>query len=97
MVYVSSGYGDHSVYALDAATGTKLWSWVYPGFPAAPVVANGVVYVDSPSGAIVALGASAGRRLWRYHAAGSVYSSPAVANGMVYVASSQGSVIAFGL
>ncbi len=46
VVYIGSG--DHNVYALNASTGAKLWSYttgdtVY----SSPAVANGVVYVGS--------------------------------------------------
>ena len=51
IVYV--GNGDGNVYALDANTGTKIWSYtigngevIIPFFPP-PTVANGIVYIDS--------------------------------------------------
>jgi outer membrane protein assembly factor BamB len=46
VVYVASH--DHDVYALNAKTGSKLWSYATGGFvDGSPVVANGVVYVGS--------------------------------------------------
>jgi outer membrane protein assembly factor BamB len=48
VVYVGSGYGDNNVYALDAATGTLLWSYATGGpVRSSPAVANGVVYIGS--------------------------------------------------
>jgi outer membrane protein assembly factor BamB len=63
VVYV--GAVDHNVYALNATTGAKLWSYttgndVY----SSPAVANGVVYVGSEDGNVYALNASTGVKLW---------------------------------
>ena len=65
MVYVGSE--DFNVYALNASTGAKLWSyttgsWVH----SSPAVANGVVYVGSDDGNVYALNASTGAKLWRH-------------------------------
>ena len=46
VVYVGSA--DHNVYALNAGTGAKLWSYTAGGVSdSSPAVANGVVYVGS--------------------------------------------------
>ena len=90
VVYASSW--DDNVYALNASTGAKLWSfatgfWVCCG---APAVANGAVYAGSVDGNLYALNASTGAKLWSFAAvntSGGGYSSPAVVNGIVYVAS----------
>jgi outer membrane protein assembly factor BamB len=98
MVYVGSA--DNNVYALDASTGAKLWSYTTGFFvESSPAVANGVVYVgsDYPDSKVCALNARTGVRLWAYTASSGVYSSPAVANGVVYVGSDLGRVYAFGL
>jgi len=81
------------VYAVDALSGVKLWSfstgnlWVY----SSPAVANGVVYVGSydhltstNSGNLYALNASTGKMLWSYPIGTEVFSSPIVANNVVY-------------
>jgi outer membrane protein assembly factor BamB len=47
-------------------------------------VANGVVYIGSYDGYVLALNASTGALLWSY-ASYQVWSSPAVVNGIVYV------------
>jgi eukaryotic-like serine/threonine-protein kinase len=55
VVYVASH--DHDVYALNAKTGSKLWSYATGGFvDGSPVVANGVVYVGSADGNAYAFG-----------------------------------------
>jgi outer membrane protein assembly factor BamB len=46
---------DGTVYALDASTGQKLWSYTTGGFvPSSPTVANGEVYVGSGDGKLYA-------------------------------------------
>jgi len=96
VVYVGSG---GYVYALDASTGTKLWSYLVGGnhLTSSPAVANGVVYVGSWDLNLYALNAKTGARLWRYRTGWYVESSPAVANGMVYVGSGDSKLYAFGL
>jgi hypothetical protein len=92
MVYVGSG--DKSLYALNASTGAKRWSFTAASaVVSSPAVANGIVYFASDdlqtgAGNVYALNATTGTKLWSYAASGPfVSSSPAVANGVVYVAS----------
>jgi outer membrane protein assembly factor BamB len=95
VVYVGSGLGDGNVYALNASTGAKLWSYATGGtVVSAPAVANGMVYVDSDDFNVYALNASTGAKLWSYTAGNGVDSSPAVTNGVVYVGSDDGDVYA---
>jgi polyvinyl alcohol dehydrogenase (cytochrome) len=76
--------------ALDPATGKLLWQVGDPqnaAAYAAPVVANGVVYVGSMAASgdqMYALDAATGEILWRFAAGGSVGSHPAVVDGRVY-------------
>ena len=96
IVYVGSGH--HSVFALDAMTGVKIWN--YPqstGMGSSPAVAGGIVYLALNSGNICALNASSGISLWNY-AIGIDYtcSSPAIANGVLYIKSVNGYLYAFG-
>ena len=76
--------------ALDPPTGKILWQTGDPqnaAAYAAPVVANGVIYVGSmaPSGdQMYALDAATGEILWHFAAGGSVGTHPAVADGRVY-------------
>src|SRR5580704_12943410 len=87
VVYVGSwGDFDSNVYALNASTGAKLWSYTTGGqLVSSPAVANGVVYIGSGDSNVYALHASTGAKLWSYTTGAGVESSPAVANGVVYV------------
>lgn len=83
IVYV--GADDENLYALDAGSGAKVWSY-NAGTPIVntPAVVNGVVYLGA--GALYALSASDGRQLWSGLAtAAGVTASPAVSGGRVYV------------
>jgi eukaryotic-like serine/threonine-protein kinase len=55
VVYVGSG--DTNVYALNARTGARLWSYATGSqVISSPVVANGMVYVGSGDGKLYAFG-----------------------------------------
>lgn len=95
VVYIGSA--DSKVYALNASTGAKLWSYRTGGVQSSPAVANGVVHIGSGDYNVYALNASTGVKLWSYATGAGVYSSPAVANGVVYVGSLDNNVYAFGL
>jgi outer membrane protein assembly factor BamB len=78
VVYFGCG---NSLYALNASTGAKLWSYATgSAVNSSPAVANGVVYFSSDN--IYALNASTGAKLWSFVA--SRETSPTVANGVVY-------------
>ena len=65
VVYVGSN--DDNVYALNASTGTQLWSYTTGNLVnSSPAVANGVVYVGSGDDNVYALNASTGAKLWSY-------------------------------
>jgi eukaryotic-like serine/threonine-protein kinase len=83
VVYV--GCDDNNVYALDASTGTQLWSFTTGNPVNSTAVADGVVYVGSGDFNVYALDASTGAQLWSFNTGGWVFSSPAVANGVVYI------------
>jgi outer membrane protein assembly factor BamB len=86
VVYIGSG--DGLVSALNATTGTKLWSYSIGSYlNGSPAVANGVVYVGSDLNDIVALNSNTGSLLWSYTLLEGVQSSPTVANGVVYICS----------
>ena len=79
---------DGAVYALNASTGTVLWSNEIGGIlPSSPAVANGVVYIGSFDHNVYALNASTGAKLWSFTTGDQVESSPTVANGVVYIGS----------
>ena len=84
IVYI--GGLDHNVYALDARTGAKVWSYTTGDMVgSAPAVANGVVYVGSWDHNVYALDARTGAKVWSYTTGNIVFSSPTVANGEVCV------------
>jgi eukaryotic-like serine/threonine-protein kinase len=96
MVYI--GNVNHHVYALNAATGAKQWSFTAgAAVESSPAVANGVVYVGSDDDNVYALNAATGVSLWRFTAGLPVVSSPAVANGVVYIGGQDGNLYAFHL
>ena len=91
------GSDDGNVYALNASTGAKLWSFSTGSAAAlyvSPAVANGVVYIGSFDANMYALNASMGTKLWSYNTGGAVSSSPAVVNGVVYFGSTDSNVYA---
>jgi outer membrane protein assembly factor BamB len=58
VVYVGSD--DNNLYALNATTGAKLWSYTTGGYvDSSPSVVKGVVYVGSDDGNVYAIGSAA--------------------------------------
>jgi outer membrane protein assembly factor BamB len=89
VVYIGSDTPDNTVYALNAATGAKLWTYLTGGAVwSSPAVANGVVYVGSNDDHVYALDATTGAKLWSYPD-NVLLSSPTVANGVFYACSYQ--------
>jgi len=88
------GSDDGNVYALNASTGTKLWSFA-TGNPvdSSPAVANGVVYIIGGIN-VYALNAGTGAKLWSFATGSLAITSPAVANSVVYVGSDDHNVYA---
>jgi outer membrane protein assembly factor BamB len=65
VVYVGSA--DDNIYALNAATGAKLWSFTTGNsVESSPAVVNGVVYIGSDDGNLYALNAATGALKWSY-------------------------------
>jgi outer membrane protein assembly factor BamB len=89
------GSDDGNVYALNAGTGAKLWSYTTAGIvTSSPAVVNGVVYFGSSDSNVYALNAGTGTKLWSFATGSNVYSSPAVTNGVVYIGSDNGNMYA---
>jgi outer membrane protein assembly factor BamB len=85
MVYVGSC--DGNLYALDAATGAKIWSYkTGDQVCATPTVEGGIVYVVSFDQNMYALDAKTGTKIWSFKIGiTDPNSSPAISNGIVYV------------
>ena len=83
------GASDCNVYALNAADGTKLWSYKTGDYvESSPAVSDGVVYIGSNDGNLYALRTSNGHKLWSSPIDG--VGSPVVVNGAVYAFSAVG-------
>jgi outer membrane protein assembly factor BamB len=80
------GSADWNVYALDAATGQRAWTFpTSGGVFSSPTILDGVAYIGSNDGYIYALSLSTGEVVWKRRlglAAG--VRSPAIADGVVY-------------
>jgi uncharacterized repeat protein (TIGR01451 family) len=87
VVYIGSD--DGNLYALNASTGQKLWSFSTGSGQSildAPAVADGVVYIGSYDGILYALNASTGKELWSFvTGTNPVVGPPTVMDGVVYV------------
>jgi outer membrane protein assembly factor BamB len=91
--YVGSFNGD--IYALNASTGNKIWS-----FPtgdsvwSSPTIVNDVIYVGSNNGVFFALNATTGTQIWNFTTGQAMWSSPAVVDNVVYFGSNDNNVYA---
>jgi outer membrane protein assembly factor BamB len=86
----------NTVYALDANTGSLIWSYggLEPMY-GSPAVANGMVYVATTNNTVYALNAATGMLAWTSGTGDTIAFSPTVANGLVYVGSRDRYVYAF--
>ena len=92
VVYVGSK--DYNIYALNATTGTKVWSYATGNsVEFSPTISNAIVYVGSDDHNVYALSAETGTKVWSYKTGGMV-NTPAVYNGIVYVGSGDQNVYA---
>ena len=91
-ILVAFGSADGNLYALNATTGDKLWSFATGTVvSSSAAVANGVVYNSSTpsrgSNQLYALNTSTGAKLWSFAIPPNL-KSPVVANGALYVTGS---------
>jgi outer membrane protein assembly factor BamB len=83
VVYFGDGAGN--LYAVDVASGLRLWSRDVGNCGGSPAVVAGIVYTATcVSGGLIALDAQSGDVLWSQFLGGGVFGSPAVVNGLVY-------------
>ncbi len=74
-----------TLYALRSSDGALLWHYTSNGGISTPVVANGVVYVGTQGGEVLALRAGNGTLLWRYIDNNFGFLSPQLVDGVLYV------------
>jgi len=92
IVYIGDENG--ALSALDAASGSLLWTYTDPAmsssFTDTPTVVNGVVYIIDNHGTLIALDASTGLVLWTTNLSVGVFSgSPLVVGGTIYASFTQ--------
>jgi eukaryotic-like serine/threonine-protein kinase len=88
IVYFGVNRGGPVVYAVDAATGVRIWSHGGPisQIISSPTLLEGGVYVAFTDGTIRALDAATGQVIWSATQDQGAYSSPAVDKGRLYIA-----------
>jgi len=96
-----------SLYALDAATGKRLWHFKAGecvwGSAAALTQADGggerggKVFVAAWDGLVYGLDAADGKQLWRYDAGEPISGSPCFADGTLFIGTRRGTMLALGL
>jgi len=92
------GSGDHNVYALDAATGTRRWQFTTGNVVhASPAVVNGAVFIGSWDRYMYKLDARTGALRWKFATDGckgpgliGIPSSAAIIDGSVYFGARDG-------
>lgn len=97
------GSWDRRVYALNARTGKKLWSFETDDrVVGAPAYLNRTIYVGTNGGHLYAIAARTGRLRWRAASFTRLgrreyfYATPTVAYGRVYIGNTDGIVYAYG-
>ncbi|QLH81892.1 PQQ-binding-like beta-propeller repeat protein [Halosimplex pelagicum] len=89
------GTTHYQIVALDRSSGEPVWRRTLDGgVVAAPIVADGTVYLGTTEGTVYGLDAESGETAWQHALEGRVDASLAVANGRLYVAASEGGVYA---
>ena len=67
MVYFGSD--DRQVYALNAATGEKIWNYTTGALTeSTPAVVNGILYIGTNNDNLYALNAGTGAKIWSFTA-----------------------------
>ncbi|MBI1969562.1 PQQ-binding-like beta-propeller repeat protein, partial [Candidatus Woesearchaeota archaeon] len=94
-LYFGSGY--NRTYALNATTGTEIWTFQTGGIVmSTPAVADGRVYFGSNDGHLYAVDARTGAFVWKYPFPVGMsvgQNAPAVSEGVVYIAAPQGATV----
>ena len=89
------GSNDGRLYAVDVATGNKIWSYQTGNrVESSCTVADGVVFFGSSDCNVYALDVATGSKIWSFTTEGDVYSAPAVVGGVVYIGSNDDNLYA---
>jgi outer membrane protein assembly factor BamB len=81
----SSDNGPGALYALRATNGSLIWQYKTSNYTTTPLVADGVVYVNSDGGVLAALRVSDGHQLWKQTLDANNIQSPQLVNGVLYL------------
>ncbi len=91
VLYVATSVTDTNgtVYAINATTGSVIWSSPYPtAFLTTPAVSENKVIVAGYNGMVYALNIANGAKIWNYSTGAAImYSSPTIAEGKVFIGS----------
>jgi outer membrane protein assembly factor BamB len=97
------GSWDHRVYAIDARTGRKRWSFEADDrVNTSAAYWQGTVYIGTDGGTLYALSAHSGRLRWKAQSHAKFgsreffYASPTIAYGRVYIGNTDGTMYVFG-
>jgi len=90
VVYFATAKPDKTLYAVDVATGSLIWSTDLAGSLSSPAVSGGRVYIGDKDERINCFDARSGSMIWNRTLGGPCMSSPVVAGGMVYVTANYG-------
>jgi outer membrane protein assembly factor BamB len=97
------GSWDHNVYAVNAATGKKIWSFgADDQVNTSAAYWRGRIFIGSDGGTLYALSARTGRMLWSAQSQSKFgsrefwYATPTVAYGRVYIGNTDGTMYVFG-
>jgi len=87
VIYV--GGMDHKLYAIDAFSGAKLWSFdeAGAGYDTNPLVVNNLVYTGNRDGYMYAINVNTKALAWKYKTDGPIHLSAAFKNNVIYFAS----------
>jgi outer membrane protein assembly factor BamB len=87
---------DHTLYALDAATGQEKWrfSESEAALGSTPALKDGVLYFGSFNSNVYAVNAADGKLIWKQPVGGWVWSEAAIANDTLFVGDVKGNLFA---
>jgi outer membrane protein assembly factor BamB len=97
------GNWDHNVYAINAKTGRKIWSFQADDqVNTSAAYSDGRVFIGSDAGTLYSLSARTGKLLWSAQSQSKFgsrefwYATPTVAYGRVYIGNTDGTMYVFG-